>query len=114
MTSLQRQLRRAMTPWMDMAYDAGARGDEQRQMAAQIEQEERDMQEEREDAARALEELDEKIRSLPRRIGLCPEHAPEFYYPLDAHGGDVRKNREDLICPSCSLTMIVYAQEESR
>jgi hypothetical protein len=34
-------------PWMDMASDAGARGDEQRQMAAQIEEEERRKQEER-------------------------------------------------------------------
>lgn len=36
-----------MSPWMDMAHDAGARGDEQRQMAAWIEQEERDRYEQR-------------------------------------------------------------------
>jgi len=29
-------------PWMDMAHDAGYRGDERRQMAAQLEQEARD------------------------------------------------------------------------
>lgn len=47
-----------------------------------------------------------KLRAkLPERIGLCPEHAPEFYYPL-ADG-------EGLMCPSCSLTMTVYEKRLS-
>lgn len=42
----------------------------------------------------------QQINKLPRRIGLCPEHAPEFYYPL--------ADDESLTCPQCSLEMVVY------
>jgi hypothetical protein len=41
---------------------------------------------------------------LPRRIGLCPLCAPEFYYPL-ADGEEVK-------CPQCSLVMVVYERED--
>lgn len=47
-------------PWMDMASDAGYRGDEQRQVAAMIEQQERDRFEARaEDARREDEQIAE-------------------------------------------------------
>lgn len=44
-------------PWMDMAHDAGARGDEQKQMAQMIEEEERRKQDERDEQARDAEAL---------------------------------------------------------
>ncbi len=48
--------------------------------------------------------LKEQIAKLPERIGLCPECAPEFYYPLAPE--------ERLTCPTpgCGLDMIVYAK----
>lgn len=51
-------------------------------------------------------ELRRMVDALPKRIGLCPQCAPEFYYPL-ADG-------EGVGCPSahCSLDMIVYVREE--
>lgn len=38
--------------------------------------------------------------SLPTRLGLCPEHYQEFYYPLDADEGRT--------CPMCTRAMVVY------
>lgn len=50
-----------------------------------------------------LNEFERKRAALPKRIGLCPEHAPEFYYPL--------RDDEGTGCPMCSLPMSVYVQE---
>lgn len=50
--------------------------------------------------------MQEQIAKLPRRIGLCPEHASEFYYPL----GD----GEGHTCPQCSLEMVVYEKAGER
>lgn len=46
--------------------------------------------------------VEQKRANLPARIGLCPEHAPEFYYPL--------KDGESDSCPACTLSMTVYEQ----
>jgi hypothetical protein len=47
-------------------------------------------------------EVARKIAELPGRIGLCPDCAPEFYYPL--------ADDEDPSCPTpeCSHTLIIY------
>lgn len=43
---------------------------------------------------------------LPTRVGLCPEHQLEFFYPLaDGEGPG---------CPVCSLEMSVYVREDKR
>lgn len=52
---------------------------------------------------RCQREVEHKAMALPKRIALCPEHAPEFYYPL--------KDGESLTCPQCSLGMIVYERK---
>lgn len=52
--------------------------------------------------------LKEQIAKLPGRIGLCPECAPEFYYPLAPDEG--------LMCPTpgCGLDLIVYSKAPVR
>ena len=56
-------------------------------------------------AASLRAELERHIAKLPQRIGLCPQCAPEFYYPL--------KDGEGLTCPVCPLQMIVYEKMSS-
>lgn len=53
-------------------------------------------------AASLHAEMERMIEALPGRIGLCPQCAPEFYYPL--------KEGEGLRCPTpeCGLEMVVY------
>lgn len=50
-------------------------------------------------------ETERLIAALPTRIALCPQCAPEFYYPL--------QEGEGLLCPTpdCGMTMIVYEME---
>ena len=37
---------------------------------------------------------------IPERLGLCPEHADEFWYPLaDGEGPG---------CPCCGMRMVIY------
>ena len=50
-------------------------------------------------------ELQRMTARLPHRVGLCPEHALEFYYPL--------LDGESLACPECSLDMVVYERSLS-
>lgn len=52
------------------------------------------------DKDRCVRELDNKRIALPKRIALCPDCAPEFYYPL--------VEGERPTCPVCSLDMAVY------
>jgi hypothetical protein len=52
---------------------------------------------------RCARELDVKRAELPKRIALCPDCAPEFYYPLKAD--------ESLTCPACPLEMVVYERK---
>ncbi len=39
-------------------------------------------------------------RQMPMRVGLCPEHRDEFWYPL--------ADNEGLQCPCCTREMVVY------
>lgn len=41
---------------------------------------------------------------LPDKIGLCPVHAEEFYYPLIA---DEHAEGEPT-CPACSAPLVIY------
>lgn len=59
--------------WLDMAHDAGYRGDEARQMAQLIEQQERE-QWERDQEDRAEQELDSELE--PPRLVLPDDDVP--------------------------------------
>lgn len=50
--------------------------------------------------------INKKRAELPQRIGLCPDHAQEFYYPL-ADG-------ENLRCPVCNTEMAEYIKQPLR